>query len=149
MQLALDLSLPRDAATVPIARRVLDGALRALGVTSGCRQEIQLAVAEACANAVKHAAPATEYGITVTVEEGDCVIDVADGGAGFDPDRLVDSTPDTAAESGRGLHIIQAVTDRVQIDASQRGGVAVRFVKRLEWEPDAPARTVRRLWTRR
>ncbi len=143
MQLALDLCLPRDAATVPVARRVLDGALTALGVTAGCRQEVQLAVAEACANAVKHAAPASEYQLTVTVDDGRCMIDVADSGRGFEPEGVSHARPAPLRESGRGLHIIRAVTDEVRIDATPSAGVAVRFVKRLDYEPNAPALTLR------
>ena len=50
------LFMPRDAASVPISRQVLDSCLETLGVTADTRTDIALALSEACANVVLHAA---------------------------------------------------------------------------------------------
>ena len=52
MEVQLSLALPRDRSTVPLTRRVLDAALAVFAVTKDCRDDISLAVTEACANAV-------------------------------------------------------------------------------------------------
>jgi anti-sigma regulatory factor (Ser/Thr protein kinase) len=49
------LSLPRDAASVPLSRQVLDGCLETLGVADDTRTDIALALSEACANVIVHA----------------------------------------------------------------------------------------------
>jgi Histidine kinase-like ATPase domain len=54
------LFLPRDAASVPISRQVLDSCLETLGVAAGTRTDIALALSEACANVVLHAGAGQE-----------------------------------------------------------------------------------------
>src|SRR4051812_11406481 len=107
MEIRLTLSLPRDRSTVPLTRRVLDAALGVFSVTRDCRDDIGLAVGEACANAVQHADLGADYQVTVTIHEDRCVIDVVDEGVGMD---AVDAGQAEAAgldaESGRGLRII-------------------------------------------
>ena len=78
------LYLPRDAASVPVSRQVLDGCLATLGVTPDTRGDIALALTEACANVVLHAGPTEEYLVQVSARSGQCAIEVinADGGNG-------------------------------------------------------------------
>ena len=59
MEVKVVLYLPRDAASVPVSRQVLDGCLQTLGVTPDTRADIASALSEACANVIKHAGPAT------------------------------------------------------------------------------------------
>ena len=47
------LYLPRDAASVPVSRQVLDGCLETLGVTPEIRTDIALALSEARRSGVK------------------------------------------------------------------------------------------------
>src|SRR5258705_10119546 len=106
MEIRLSLSLPRDRSTVPLTRRILDAALAVFSVTKDCRDDIGLAVGEACANAVQHADAGADYEVTVTIQEDRCIIDVVDEGVGMD----TTDTPEAAidAETGRGLRIIHA-----------------------------------------
>jgi len=48
VEITMVLFLPRDAASVPITRQVLDGCLQTLGVTADTRTDIALALSEAC-----------------------------------------------------------------------------------------------------
>ena len=128
MEIRLSLSLPRDHATVPLTRRVLDAALAVFSVTRDCRDDIGLAVGEACANAVQHAYGA-DYEVTVTIQEDRCIIDVVDEGLGIDDTVMAEPAPD--AETGRGLRIIHALADMVELRRSRPGGVALRIVKLL------------------
>ena len=61
MEIKMVLYLPRDAASVPVSRQVLDGCLETLGVTADTRTDIALALTESCANVIQHADPADEY----------------------------------------------------------------------------------------
>ena len=138
------LFLPRDAASVPVSRQVLDSCLETLGVTPDTRTDIALALGEACANVVQHAGPGFEYEVLATAREGRCVIEVVntvDGPAPV-PAAAALSTPTAdpvpaSAEHGRGLKIIDAVTDNLQLTADGRAGTTVHFEKALSWLPGA------------
>ena len=98
MEIKLVLYLPRDAASVPVSRQVLDGCLETLGVTADTRTDIALALTESCANVIQHADPADEYEVQAKASKGRCVIEVvntahrdaADGDANAGPDASRD-----------------------------------------------------------
>ncbi len=131
------LYLPRDAASVPVTRQVLDSCLDTLGVVPDTRADIALALSEACANVILHAGPADEYEVQARASDGRCVIEVvnaaSDDGAVTLPDRAVPPT----AEHGRGLKIMDAVVDNLRLTGS-RDGTTVHFEKVLQYLPGAP-----------
>ena len=129
MEVRLSLSLPRDRSTVPLTRRVLDAALGLVSVTEDCRADIGLAVGEACANAVEHAVTGTDYHVTVTIHEDRCVIDVVDEGVGAPTTDTPDVGPDE--EAGRGLRIIRALADVVELHRDYPRGAGLRIIKLL------------------
>lgn len=129
MEIRLSLSLPRDRSTVPLTRRVLDAALAVFSVTKDCRADIGLAVGEACANAVQHADAGADYHVTVTILDDRCVIDVVDDGVGVETTDTPEPGPDD--ESGRGMRIIRALADAVELRTGNPRGVALRIVKIL------------------
>jgi serine/threonine-protein kinase RsbW len=131
------LFMPRDAASVPISRQVLDSCLETLGVTADTRTDIALALSEACANVVLHAGAGQEYEVMARARDGRCVIEVVNGG-----DGAVEITPPSepvplTAEHGRGLKIIDAVTDNLRLTGNGRAGTTVHFEKTLDWVPGA------------
>jgi serine/threonine-protein kinase RsbW len=151
MEITMVLYLPRDAASVPISRQVLDGCLQTLGVTADARADIALALSEACANVIQHAGPGDEYEVQATARQGRCVIEVvnaahraaADGGDGEGPAdgqpfAPPPGPPSPTAEHGRGLAIIDAVVDNVRLTKNTGDGTTVHFEKELDWIPDAP-----------
>jgi serine/threonine-protein kinase RsbW len=129
MEVQLSLSLPRDRSTVPLTRRVLDAALAVFKVTKECRDDIGLAVGEACANAVEHAETGADYHVTVTILEDQCVIDVVDQGPGIDPGDGPEAGP--YDEAGRGLRIIRALADKVELRRDKNRGAGLRIIKNL------------------
>jgi serine/threonine-protein kinase RsbW len=161
MEIKMVLYLPRDSASVPVSRRVLDGCLQTLGVTPDTRADIALALSEACANVIQHAGPGEEYEVQVSARNGQCAIEVDNAGsgdgepapdgsrigtvrgaAGRRADRIAlpgDPVPPTA-EHGRGLRIINAVVDNLQLTGNEREGTTLRFEKTLEWLPGAAGR---------
>jgi serine/threonine-protein kinase RsbW len=145
VEINMVLYLPRDTASVPVTRRVLDGCLETLGVTPDTRADIALALSEACANVVQHAGPGDEYEVQARARNGQCAIEVVntagradrpapDGGDGVALTR--DPVPPTA-ENGRGLKIINAVVDNLKLTGSTSEGTIVYFEKTLEWLPGA------------
>lgn len=104
------LYLPRDTASVPVTRQVLDGCLQTLGVTPDTRADIALALSEACANVIQHAGPGDEYEVQASARNGQCAIEVvntssrngkpAPDGAGTGPAEGAEDSQ-VAARSGR------------------------------------------------
>jgi serine/threonine-protein kinase RsbW len=137
MEITMVLHLPRDAASVPVSRRVLDGCLETLGVTPDTRADIALALSEACANVVQHAGPGEKYQVQVSTGDGRCIIEVVNAGSG-DGVALADEPVPVSAEHGRGLKIINAVVDNLQLSGNKRQGTTtVHFEKKLNWLPGA------------
>jgi serine/threonine-protein kinase RsbW len=135
VEVKMVLFLPRDAASVPVSRHVLDGCLETLGVTPDTRTDIALALTEACANVVNHAGPGEEYEVTARTTDGRCLIEVVNAGDGGGLGALAASMPAPTAEHGRGLRIIDAVADNLQLTGN--GMTTLHFEKALRWVPGA------------
>jgi serine/threonine-protein kinase RsbW len=134
VDMRFSLALPRDARSVPVIRRVVGDALRGLGVSEDCVDDVLVAVSEACTNAVRHARASGDYEVTGHVDEGVCVLKIMDWGRGPRPapeDRGV------LSESGRGLRIMRALVDELDIDSSPDRGTVVHLRKRLTWRDEA------------
>jgi serine/threonine-protein kinase RsbW len=160
VEISMMLYLPRDAASVPVSRQVLDGCLEVLGVAPGTRTDIALALTEACANVIQHAGPGDEFEVRARAVGGRCVIEVVNAGSGpaaggggepgpadelaaLSPENLPGLRPDDelappTAEHGRGLKIMGAVVDNLRLTGNGRSGTTVHFEKPLSWVPDAP-----------
>jgi serine/threonine-protein kinase RsbW len=161
MEVKMVLYLPRDAVSVPVGRQVLDSCLETLGVTPDTRADIALALSEACANVIQHAGPGEDYEVQVSAKNCRCAIEVVNAGSrsgeqvldysatvsagdGFSADgeqpdgfALADDPVSALPERGRGLKIIDAVADNLQLMGNQRQGTTVHFEKTLEWLPGA------------
>lgn len=152
VEIKMVLYLPRDAVSVPVSRQVLDSCLETLGVIPNTRADIALALSEACANVIQHAGRGEEYEVQVSAKNRRCVIEVVNAGSqdgdpgldgrGFDEEQsdgfaLVDDPVSAIGEHGRGLKIIDAVADNLQLTGNRRQGTTVHFEKTLEWLPGA------------
>ncbi|MCW6007264.1 ATP-binding protein [Micromonospora sp. CPCC 205371] len=126
----LRVTLPRASWTVPLARRLTRSFLRHPYVGGDSRADVELALCEACSNAVRHAAPATHYHLRLHVQSATCLVEVADAGDGFDLDHET-VMPGDLAVSGRGLAIIASVTDQLEVRRRPPSGILLRFVKHL------------------
>jgi serine/threonine-protein kinase RsbW len=117
-----------------MARRFLTTALSLMGEAEACRADLALAVTEACANAVRHAHGTSDYQLTISASRDRCIVEVADRGTGADHQLLrtrLDGPPPNLAERGRGLLLIRACMDTVDIDPVYPRGLAIRMVKSL------------------
>jgi serine/threonine-protein kinase RsbW len=135
MRVRLTLTLPRQAGSVAVARRVVGQILAALGVRTDCRQEIELAVSEACSNAVRHAHSGPAYEITAHLDNSDCVITINDNSSSAAPTET--AMPPASALAGRGLAIMRATMDGIELRPRPLGGLSVRMLKTLTWNAGA------------
>lgn len=141
MEIDLVLFLPRDAASVPVTRQMLDKCLGTLGVVPDTRSDIALALSEACANVIQHAGPGDEYEVKVRAADGRCIIEVENTSGTSLALTPAERPVPPMAEHGRGLSIIDAVADNLRLTGNGRRGVTtVHFEKALEYLPGAPGR---------
>ncbi|MFF7447683.1 MULTISPECIES: ATP-binding protein [unclassified Streptomyces] len=149
MSIWWSLHLRREAASVPLARRLLLGTMETAGVDPDVSYDLSVALSEACANAVEHGGDAGHegtseaYRVTAYLDGEKCRIEVADSGPGFGrPSPAVRPAP-SEAENGRGLCLIRELADHVHIgNKPGRGGAVVSFDKILKWKKDAPLMAV-------
>lgn len=151
MSIWWSLHLRREAASVPLARRLLSGAMDTAGVDPDTAFDLSVALTEACANAVEHGGggldgsgeqdrAAGKYRVTVRLDGERCRVEVTDSGPGFPAPRgrhIRRARPE--AESGRGLGLITELADHAQFrNRRGRGGAVVSFDKIVKWRTDTP-----------
>ncbi|MGW6908748.1 MULTISPECIES: ATP-binding protein [unclassified Streptomyces] len=148
MSIWWSLHLRREAASVPLARRLLIGTMETAGVDPDVSYDLSVALSEACANAVEHGGDSAPdgspqaYRVTAYLDGEKCHIEVADSGPGFMA-PLAPRPASTDAENGRGLCLIEELADHVQIGNKPGwGGAVVSFDKILKWREDAPLMAV-------
>jgi anti-sigma regulatory factor (Ser/Thr protein kinase)/putative methionine-R-sulfoxide reductase with GAF domain len=110
----LSLQLPTDPAVLAEVRRTLRRWLSSRDVSEPDVREIVLAVSEACANAIEHAyspGPA-RFEVEAIQADGRLSFVVRDRGAWRSP---------RGVNRGRGLKVIQAAMDEVEIKPSDQG----------------------------
>jgi serine/threonine-protein kinase RsbW len=138
----LAIRLPRDALSVPVIRHLVGDALTQVGVYDEIRADLELALTEACTNVLDHAGPGDAYEVTVTIGPDTCDLRIIDIGHGFDY-ASVSETDETdaalAAERGRGLGLMRALVDHIELLSEPEAGTLVHMTKQLEFDPQAPA----------
>jgi serine/threonine-protein kinase RsbW len=139
-QLELSVQLPREVGSVPVVRRLAAQALTSFGVHEEDIADVQVAISEACANVIDHAADTDTYEVQVELAADRCAITVIDQGGGFDPADIGDA--ELNAESGRGLTLMRALFDNVAFHSEPQAGAVVHMVKSLRYDEEHP------LWSR-
>ena len=108
---------PAVVSTVPEARRQVIAALRARGLSGRTLEDAEVAVAELVTNAVLHGR--TTFSIRVRLDGERVRVEVSDENPRFPTIRTLDSTK----ISGRGLHLLSALTDRWGVERAPHGKV--------------------------
>jgi len=117
------IELPADRGSVTSARHTVGRWLAGTGANDAERYELTVALGDACANAVEHAygpADAT-FAIGAELVDGVVVIEVSDVGRWRSP---------RGVNRGRGLQLMNAFTDSLEIDKSELG-THVRMRRKL------------------
>jgi serine/threonine-protein kinase RsbW len=144
MQIVYTLRLPRDTATVPLVRTICRDAMTRLGVSASCRSDVALALTEACANVVQHAAGVTEYEVTVALGPATCQIRVVDTGQGMAPGEGLGEMPEPDYDQGRGIALMHLLVDRIAFDSQPEAGTVVHLEKTLELDDHSLLRALGR-----
>jgi serine/threonine-protein kinase RsbW len=123
MDVRTSTRLAREREAVPDARAFVRHALNTAGAPADSLDPLVLAVAEACNNAILHAA-GDAFGVTLVVEGTDVTVTVSDTGAGFVPPERP-QMPSPEAMGHRGLALMQALVDSVRVSSDAEGTVVV------------------------
>lgn len=134
MHVKMQLSLPTEARYVGMMRNVTSAVMTDMGVPQEANADVQLAVTEACANAVRHS-DVGEYVVRLALGDERCEVEVVDLGGGFEPADFRSSPDATQSdhESGRGLYLMHELVDDLQFVRAD-DGTHVRLTK--TWEVD-------------
>ncbi|MFK7696288.1 anti-sigma B factor RsbW [Paenibacillus sp. HJGM_3] len=126
----VSLSIPAQAAYLDIVRLTLYGIAVKAGFSFEDIEDMKVAVAEACNNAILHAYEGRNAGLVelkFELEDGRIVIHVKDEGVSFDYEHaalrvvpLHDQPLREAKVGGLGLFMMQALMDDVQVN-TERG----------------------------
>lgn len=127
MAFTLTLNLPRDGEHVSTLRDVVGVALGGHEAPPDTIDDLQLAIAEAAGNVIRHADGTDDYRVQVVIDGGSCEISVVDAGPGLGAASNEAVTEKVLREGGRGVGIMRALTDELHFE--QDGETTVRFVK--------------------
>jgi serine/threonine-protein kinase RsbW len=128
------LAIPARPEYLVLGRLLLTGLSRTTPIEPEALGDLKLALTEACTNSIEHAYEDGEPGsvlIRVELGSGHVAVEVVDDGAGFDPALLAD-LPHEPSEDGKGIAIIQAIVDELEIGPGRDGrGTRLVFAKRV------------------
>lgn len=118
MLVKMQLSLPTEARYVGMMRNVAGSVMSDIGVPDDANSDVQIAVTEACANAVRHS-DVGEYVVRLEVGDEGCEVEIVDLGGGFEPSEIRMQADEM--ENGRGLWLMQALVDDLQFVRADDG----------------------------
>jgi serine/threonine-protein kinase RsbW len=137
------ICLPQEAETVALIRAAITDTLRLFGVADECAEDIRLSLSEACTNVIAHASSEDEYEVRVRIDDEHCEITVRNTGVGFDAAALTGVMPDPSSARGRGVAIMHAVMDNVDLTSGPSAGTIVHLVRDLIWRDNGPVNRLR------
>ncbi|MET3291703.1 UNVERIFIED_CONTAM: serine/threonine-protein kinase RsbW [Brevibacillus sp. OAP136] len=136
----IDLTIPARLEYIGVARLLVSGVANRAGLTYDDIEDVKLAVAEACTNAVQHAYLEQEGSIRIQCQLfcDRLLIQVADDGVSFDTEREKmkmgpidrEASIETITEGGLGLFLIHSLMDEVDVRNDQ--GIVVSMVKYVQ-----------------
>jgi len=129
----IDLKIPCKNEFAAIVRMQAEAIARRVHYDEEEVQDIKTAVGEACDNAIEHGK--SDKGIEVhyhlTMEE--LRIEITDYGPGFDSTGMGEEPPDPFSERGRGIFLMKALMDRVEIYSKPGEGAMVIVSKKRKF----------------
>jgi serine/threonine-protein kinase RsbW len=139
MRIQVAMTLPREAASVPLVRRTASVLLTNAGLDPDCVFDVELALSEACTNVLLHAG-GDRYEVLITTSDEQLVIDVLNPRTtvGHRPTWPAATLPHVSDERGRGLALMTALMDHAIFDAADRDGGSVHLIKSLRGSANAP-----------
>lgn len=127
----MELRIPRSCEFVRVARKAAGALAHQLAFGLQDVWDVELAVSEACTNAIEHVPGESceEILLRFVVEPERLVMEVVDRGPGFDPTQVDEGGGDEDSPGGLGMLVIRGVMDDVEVECDPDTGTCVRMVK--------------------
>jgi len=126
------LEIPARAEWVAVARLAVAAVASRLRFSIDEIEDIKLAIAESCTNAIQHGTPDGTIEIACDARETELVVTVRDRGQG---PRLSPVGEERIGDSGRteelGVFLIRALMDEVEYTSDARDGTQLVMTKRV------------------
>ncbi len=130
------ISLPSKPEYVSVARMTSSVIANKIGFNIEDIEDIKVAVGEACNNAVLHGC-SSNFNVKFTISHDNVIIEVEDGGRGFDVEECPIPDMCNPKEGGLGIFIIKSLMDKVEVESSKEKGTIIRMIKYLNEEDEA------------
>jgi anti-sigma regulatory factor (Ser/Thr protein kinase) len=104
--------LPSQPASVAVARRRITAEMRSIGVEDDAIDDAALVITELVTNAIKHGSPLPGRWLQVTWDLDADSVEIAVSDAGGSGTRPRANRPSLSAMGGRGLEIVDTLSDR-------------------------------------
>jgi anti-sigma regulatory factor (Ser/Thr protein kinase) len=129
-QVMVAIRLPSHSLYISVARAATRSFSSLIPLTEEERGMIELAVGEACDNAVRYCdSDADFFEVRLQNSDSDLIIEVSNSGSCFIPERPA-AMPDVFAENGRGLALMEYLMDDVEF-LPEKDRTTVRMRKAL------------------
>jgi serine/threonine-protein kinase RsbW len=127
------LVLPNKPDYVSVARLTVSGIAGRMGFDVETVEDIKLALAEACTNAIKHGCceESKEYKVKFGIEPNCLTICVSDKGCGVDKKEICGPDFENPKEGGLGIFIIDTLMDDVELHQVPGSGFTITMKKNL------------------
>lgn len=127
----VDLRIPCKAEWVALARLSVAAVASRLNFSIDEIEDIKLAVAEACTNAIQHAHGSPFIEIKAEAVPGSLRLSVRDHGRGTRPEHIRSRDLTDERVGGLGVFLIRSLMDEVEYDVQPDQGTLLVMVKRL------------------
>jgi serine/threonine-protein kinase RsbW len=127
----VDLRIPCKAEWVALARLSVAAVASRLNFSIDEIEDIKLAVAEACTNAIQHAHGSPFIEIKCEAVTGNLRLSVRDYGRGTHPEHIHSRDLTDERVGGLGVFLIRSLMDEVEYDVQPDQGTLLVMVKRL------------------
>jgi anti-sigma regulatory factor (Ser/Thr protein kinase) len=122
----LTIRIPPDGRHARTVRDALIAFASLHGVSEADQEAMLFAVGEALANAIEHGAPDGDIKVTIEIDNRLISARIADEGQGFGDMPLGQAPlPETYAERGRGIPIMQRCVDLCEVESAPGSGTVV------------------------
>jgi serine/threonine-protein kinase RsbW len=126
----VQLEFPCDAIYVSLARQAVVDVARCLRFKASDLEDMTMAIGEACSNAVRYSHGSKNVRIRCEVLRDGMTVEIGNAVAECDFPKVL-TEPDLEREGGRGLFIMSALMDEVDLLKSH-GYATVRMTKRIK-----------------
>ena len=124
------MTLPCKGEYVGVARLTISAIANRMGFNIEEIEDIKVAVAEGCTNAIKHGLD-EKFHLDVDIFENKLQIYIKDSGRGYNVDELAAPDLENPREGGLGIFIIKTLMDEVELFSKIGEGSQIKMIKYL------------------